>query len=76
MELEGVLNAYRADLTRQQIEVLMACARALPPGDWEGVVELVLLAQALARSDTRRSDLAARTHALRTRPFAHLLVSL
>ena len=72
MELEGVLNAYRADLTRKQIEVLMACARALPPGDWEGVVELVLL----ARPDTRRSDLAARTHALRTRPFAHLLVSL
>jgi hypothetical protein len=74
--MDGVLDAYRKDLTPKQIEVLLACARALPPGDWEGIVELVLLAQILARPDTRRSDLTARTHSLRTRPFAHLLVSL
>jgi len=75
-EFAGVLDTYRKDLSSKQYEVLMTCARALPPWDWEGIVELVLLAQTLARPDTRRSDLTARTRTLRTRPFAHLLVTL
>jgi len=74
--MEGVLHAYRKELSTRQIEVLLACTRALPPGDWEGIVELVLLTQTLARPDTRRSDLQARMHALRTRPVSHLLVFL
>lgn len=63
VQINRLLSHYRNDLTPCQMDMVARYARALRPGDYEGVVQLMLLIQTLTTHTSAR-DLPERVRAL------------